>query len=274
MAKPAPYSCSAEECNGFLLQCSLILEMQPHLFPNDNAKSYSSFVDHFREVFRKPSWDSSIGKKLYNLKQGKMSVNDYALQFRTLAARSGWNEHALLTTYRQGLDPQVRLHLAAYEDTIGVERFIQLSIRFATRMQSCLEEHQGQQQLNTSLCRPDSVSPPEPANEPMQVESTHLTPAERQRRLTQKLCLYCGSPGHVISACPTRPPCPMVSAIIPNVNTMTPLTTIVQLTAADISIPVTALLDSGQQETSSPAPSAVSSASRPRTRRKPTRSTQ
>ncbi|ROL43549.1 Retrotransposon-like protein 1 [Anabarilius grahami] len=37
----------------------------------------------------------------------------------------------------------------------------------------------------------------------------------------------------------------MVSAIIPNVNTMTPLTTIVQLTAADISIPVTALLDSG-----------------------------
>ncbi|ROL43701.1 Retrotransposon Gag-like protein 6 [Anabarilius grahami] len=144
MAKPAPYSGSAEDCNGFLLQCSLTLEMQPHLFPTEYSKvtflisqlsgkalqwadsiwsqnnpviqSYSSFVDHFKEVFGKPLWDSSIG-----------------------------------------LDPRVRLHLAAYEDTIGLERFIQLSIHFATRMQSCLEEHQGQSQLNTFLCRPDSL---------------------------------------------------------------------------------------------------------------------
>ncbi|ROL53862.1 hypothetical protein DPX16_9562 [Anabarilius grahami] len=29
MAKPAPYSGSAEDCSGFLLQCDLVLEMQP-----------------------------------------------------------------------------------------------------------------------------------------------------------------------------------------------------------------------------------------------------
>uniref|UniRef100_A0A9J7X2D2 Retrotransposon gag domain-containing protein n=1 Tax=Cyprinus carpio carpio TaxID=630221 RepID=A0A9J7X2D2_CYPCA len=215
MAKPAPFSGSAEECSGFLLQCSLVLEMQPHVFPTERSKvafvisqlkgkalqwadsiwtqnypviqSYTNFVDHFREVFGKPTWDSSIGEKLYNLKQGKMSVNEYALQFRMLAATSGWNEQALITTYRQGLDPHVRLHLAAYEDTIGLERFIQLSIRFATHMQSCLEEHQGQPQHNISLCRPEPVSPPEPAHEPMQMDSTHLTGAEQQRRLTQNL---------------------------------------------------------------------------------------
>ncbi|ROL54007.1 hypothetical protein DPX16_15605 [Anabarilius grahami] len=39
MAKPAPYSGSAEDCNGFLLQVSLTLEMQPHLFPTDYSKS-------------------------------------------------------------------------------------------------------------------------------------------------------------------------------------------------------------------------------------------
>ncbi|ROJ70168.1 hypothetical protein DPX16_13889 [Anabarilius grahami] len=38
MAKPAPYSGSAEDCNGFLLQVSLTLEMQPHLFPTDYSK--------------------------------------------------------------------------------------------------------------------------------------------------------------------------------------------------------------------------------------------
>ncbi|ROL41905.1 hypothetical protein DPX16_1810 [Anabarilius grahami] len=38
MAKPAPFSGSAEDCNGFILQCSLVLEMQPHLNPDDRAK--------------------------------------------------------------------------------------------------------------------------------------------------------------------------------------------------------------------------------------------
>uniref|UniRef100_A0A8C2FP27 Ty3 transposon capsid-like protein domain-containing protein n=1 Tax=Cyprinus carpio TaxID=7962 RepID=A0A8C2FP27_CYPCA len=273
MAKPAPFSGSAEDCSGFLLQCSLVLEMQPHVFPTEQSKvafvisqlkgkalqwadsiwtqnnpviqSYTSFVDHFREVFGKPTWDSSIGEKLYNLKQGKMSVNEYALQFRMLAATSGWNEQALITTYRQGLDPRVRLHLAAYEDTIGLERFIQLSIHFATRMQSCLEEHQGQPQNNISLYRPEPVTPPQPVHEPMQMDSTRLTGAERQRRLTQNLCLYCGSPGHILSTCLICPPRSLVSAIFPTTNQMKPLTTIVTLTAADISLPVNALLDSG-----------------------------
>ncbi|XP_016362340.1 protein LDOC1L-like isoform X2 [Sinocyclocheilus anshuiensis] len=38
MARPAPFSGSAEECNGFLLQCSLALEMQPPLYATESAK--------------------------------------------------------------------------------------------------------------------------------------------------------------------------------------------------------------------------------------------
>ncbi|ROK54669.1 hypothetical protein DPX16_21308 [Anabarilius grahami] len=85
MAKPAPYSGSEEDCNGFLLQCSLTLEMQQHLFPmevlqlsgkalqwadsiwsqnNPVIQTYSGFVNHFKEVFGKHLWDSSIGEKL------------------------------------------------------------------------------------------------------------------------------------------------------------------------------------------------------------------
>ncbi|ROL53350.1 Sterile alpha and TIR motif-containing protein 1 [Anabarilius grahami] len=270
MAKPAPYSGSAEDCSGFLLQCELVLEMQPHQYPNDTSKiaflisqlsgkalkwadsiwsqhgvvtqSYSAFISHFREVFGKPISDSA-GEKLYNLKQGSMSIYDYALQFRTLAAISGWNEQALITTFRQGLEPWVRLHLAAYEDSIGLEKFIQLAIRCTTRMHACLQEHQGQSLSTSLLCRSEPVSSPEPANEPMEVENSRLTPSERQRRLTLNLCLYCGAPGHAISACPTRPPRPMVSAIIPSLRKMKPLTTVVNL--AGISLTVVALLNSG-----------------------------
>ncbi|XP_048021894.1 uncharacterized protein apbb3 isoform X1 [Megalobrama amblycephala] len=273
MAKPAPFTGSAEDCNGFLLQCSLVLEMQPHLYPDDSTKvafiisqlegkalrwaeslwtqknpvvkSLSSFTNHFKEVFGKPAWDSSIGERLCQVKQGSMSVSDYALQFRTLAAESGWNEQAYITTYRRGLDPHVRLHLTAYEDSIGLEKFIQLSIRFATRMQLCLKEHQGQPLFPSILCQPESVSHPEPASEPMQVEYSRLTSAVRQRRLTQNLCIYCGRARHFISECPTCPVRPMVSVLMPTLNKMKPLTIVVNLTAADLCLPVNALLDSG-----------------------------
>ncbi|KAK3514159.1 hypothetical protein QTP70_005092 [Hemibagrus guttatus] len=112
-------------------------------------------------------------------------------------------------------------------------------------MQSCVDEHQGQSLLNTMLDRPAPVSPPEPAPEPMHLGSSHLTPAERQTRLTQNLCLYCGAPGHAIPARPIRPPRPMVSTIFPSLPKMKPLTTHGTLTAAHISVTVVTLLDSG-----------------------------
>ncbi len=272
MAKPAPFSGSAEECNGFLLQCSLALEMRPQLYPTERAKiaflislltgralqwaktiwaqagtitiSYDNFVAHFREVFGRPAGDTSVGEQLYHLRQGSLPINDYDLKFRTLAAVSGCNERSLLTTYRQGLEPRLRLQLAAYDDSYGLERFIQLSIRCATHMQSCFEE-QLQSSYTPLLRRPDTISPPEPGQEPMQVDSTQLSQYERQRRLIQGLCLYCGSGGHGIATCQIRPPRPMVSVIKPDILNMQPLTSIVKLTASGVSLSVQALLDSG-----------------------------
>ncbi len=87
MAKPTPFSGVAEECNGFLLQCSLYIEMQPHLYSTERSKvsfiisllsgkalqwaetiwaqssnitqSFDNFVAHFREVFGRPYGDPS-----------------------------------------------------------------------------------------------------------------------------------------------------------------------------------------------------------------------
>ncbi|KAK3570330.1 hypothetical protein QTP86_017159, partial [Hemibagrus guttatus] len=85
-AQPAPYSGSAEDCNRFLLKCSLVLEMQPHLYPTERSKVafiitqlhsqallwaeslWSQNSPHsavlLKEVFGKPSWDSLIGEEL------------------------------------------------------------------------------------------------------------------------------------------------------------------------------------------------------------------
>ncbi len=268
MARPAPFSGAAELCNGFLLQCSLTIELQPQMFATDHSKiafvissltgpalqwaetiwnqagpatqSLTSFIAHFREVFGIIAGDSSIGEQLYQLRQGSMSINQYLLKFRTLAAASSWNEQTLITVYRQGLDPKLRLHLAAYDDTLGLERFIQLSIRCSNRMQSCSPDFPAAI-VTPPYHRPEISSPAEP----MQTDSNRLSSAERRRRLMQGLCLYCGTSGHMIMACPLRPPRPMVSAIQPSLMKMNPLSTCAQLTASNVTIPVSVLLDSG-----------------------------
>ncbi len=139
----------------------------------------------------------------------------------------------------------MRLHLAAYDDTIGLERFIRLSIRVANRMHSCMGDQQVLPNPIPFLRRPENISPPEPVLEPMQVDNTRLSLTERHRHLSQGLCLYCGASGHAIATCPIRPSQLMVSAIKPQVTNMCPLTTVVQLIALNVSLPVTALIDSG-----------------------------
>lgn len=212
MANPNPFSGEAHECKGFLLQCELIFEMQHTRYPTDRSKiasvislltrkalrwavsiwhqngpflnSYRTFSEYFQEVFGFPEGDNSVCDELYNIKQGKASATDYSLRFRMLAAASGWDERALITTYRNGLNPELRLQLSAFDHTIGLECLIQRAIRTENRMLACHHS-------TVALCRPPEL--PSPGPELMQLDSTRIPLSERQRWLTQGLCLYCAS---------------------------------------------------------------------------------
>ncbi|KAK3549109.1 hypothetical protein QTP70_032424 [Hemibagrus guttatus] len=174
MAQPALYSGSVEDCNGFLLQCSLVLEMQPHLYPTERSKVAFVITQLRGQALL---WAESLWS------QDSPVMQSYA---GTLAAKSGWNEQALLAAYRQGLSPQ-----------------------------SCVHRSQDQSRPYNRRDRPEPVSPPEPDPEPMQLGTTRLNPAERQRRLTQSLCLYCGDPGHALPVCPIRLLRPMRASKLP-----------------------------------------------------------
>jgi Zinc knuckle len=44
----------------------------------------------------------------------------------------------------------------------------------------------------------------------MQIDTAYpifkkLTQEEKKRRMENKLCLYCGKPGHIVKECPTAP---------------------------------------------------------------------
>ncbi|XP_029288813.1 uncharacterized protein LOC115009158 [Cottoperca gobio] len=280
--RPPPFTgTSSSACRGFLFQCDLILEMEPNRYPTERSKvafvvsllqgralqwaesvwqqsgpitaSYAAFVQHFKEVFDAPPGDTSTQVRLLQLRQGRTPILEYTLQFRTLGAESGWNEAALLIVFRQGLEPTLRLHLSGYDDSVGLERFIQLAIRVANRREHCLQD----QPLHTVQSRAlPTAQFPAPARypayqgeepEPMSVNSLRLTPEERSRRITQGLCLYCGARGHVVVTCPLRPPQARVSAFQEGVFVCKPLLVPVTLTTPSGSFPAKALIDSGSE---------------------------
>ncbi len=127
-----------------------------------------------------------MGEQLFRLRQGTMPIHQYSLKFRTLAAASGWNEPSLLTAFRQGLNSRLRLQLAAFDDTYGLEKFIQLAIRCSNRLQSCSEES-SVAIATPPIRQPETSDPPEP----MQTDCKRLSSTERRKRLTEGLCLYC-----------------------------------------------------------------------------------
>ncbi len=129
------FSGESGDCRPFLSLCELQFEFPASTFPSDRAKvayiiSYLSgwakawataewsrrsaicnslplFVETFKTVFQSATPGREAAKALVALKQGRRSVLDYAIEFRTLAADSGWNAfyNGLTKTIKDYLTP-------------------------------------------------------------------------------------------------------------------------------------------------------------------------
>ncbi len=116
MARPGNFSGEAAACSGFLLQCSLYLEMQPQLFPTECSKiafiisllsgralqwaealwnadspqvnSLESLVEHFREVCPPPKSPYMMSCYSYN-KQIHPSMSTHSVSAPSLLVVAG-----------------------------------------------------------------------------------------------------------------------------------------------------------------------------------------
>ncbi len=80
------------------------------------------------------------------------------------------------------------------------------------------------------------------------MDSHHISPEERSRRITHHLCLYCGEPGHLRNACPSRPnsnPATRVSVTLCALNNDHCMTVPVTLETSSGAIQIPAMIDSG-----------------------------
>uniref|UniRef100_A0A8C9WUC2 Retrotransposon gag domain-containing protein n=1 Tax=Scleropages formosus TaxID=113540 RepID=A0A8C9WUC2_SCLFO len=207
IATPERYDGSPDQCQDFLMQCELVFECSPRMYQTDAAKiafvlslligpawewatagwrtrprtTYDILREKFEAVFDHPHAGRAAGNYLMRLTQGSRSMAEYALEFRPLAAKSGWNSPALLTCFFEGLNPRIQDELTYRGEERDFDRFVETAIAIDNLGRS-------RQPLGTS-----------PAEDRLQKE-------ERRQRQVGRLCLYCGSPEHLRAACPKRPP--------------------------------------------------------------------
>ncbi len=264
---PEKYDGTPNKCKGFLLQCTIFMDQQPHLYPTDDSRvpfvcslltgraldwatavweggnmafpSFRNFMQQFREVFDHAVDGKEVGEQLLALRQGSSTAADYALTFRTLAAQTGWANDPLKLLFRKGLTTDLQSELACRDEGRTLEQFIELTIRIDNLMRS-------RRPLRRSGTPPSAVTwrtMPDP--EPMQVGVTHLTSEERERRRRESLCLYCGLPGHMRISCPTRPTSRDSSLVSSNPSTLSTLEVPVTIMLENAQVDSLALIDSG-----------------------------
>ena len=238
---PARYSGDLGTCGQFLHSCALVFDQQPVSYSSDRAKiayimslltgkaaqwamalsnsnspachSLERFRQEMSRVFDHPVRGREASQRLLSLRQGSMSVAEYAVDFRILAAESGWNDPALQGMFFYGLSDRIKDELATRFDTTSLEDLISLSVRLDNRLRERRRDRflaPPHSTLTFPVARPvtspPSDSPPASADEePMQLGRSRLSQSERARRVSKGLCLYCGKSEHSISTCPSRP---------------------------------------------------------------------
>lgn len=251
VATPRHFDGEAGLCRSFLMQCSLVFDLQPRAYPTDRSRvaylinllsgralqwatalwgtndpvlsTYAGFTSELQRVFGHPTRQAEASRRLHALRQGGRSVADYSIEFRTLATESGWrDDHALQSAFYHGLSEGIKDELTTRDEPEDLNTLVSLSIRIDDRLRARRRERSHRPATSASssplpfspapprLALPSS-SPPSPSSplgpgeEPMQLGRARLTAEERERRIREGHCLYCGRTGHFISACPIRP---------------------------------------------------------------------
>nr|XP_054594019.1 uncharacterized protein LOC129160947 [Nothobranchius furzeri] len=182
---PPPETFSGEygKSRGFLLHCRLAFERSPDSFVNDSAKiSYivgllrgkalqwaesrsrqasflqgplTDFLADFNLNFGDVESQMELAKNIWNLHQGRQSVTDFAIEFRTLAANFSGSGDMLKGAFAQALNDRIKDQLAYCQEPSTLEELIALAIRIDKR----LRERSGSVSFASSAPRRAS-SPP------------------------------------------------------------------------------------------------------------------
>jgi hypothetical protein len=182
-------------------------------------ENFDTFITEFQASFSDTDSVRTAINKIRRLRQGERPASAYAADFRLLSCDIPWDEAALMDLFRYGLRNDVKdLLLTFHEEPKSLTEAISRAVRCDNRLFERRSERQQVFRPRTEQTYASIVGTP-PSNSiqaindgpaPMEIDSTSrrrgpLSNAEKQRRWANRLCLYCGGPGHIAITCPHKP---------------------------------------------------------------------
>jgi hypothetical protein len=138
-------------------------------------------------VFDHPPEGRAAGERLFHLRQGTRSAQEFALEFWTLAVVAGWSDMAFIDHYHCSLREDVRRELACRDTTLTFDQLVNMCIRMDNL-------------LVTRRCPERALSIPSSS-------TTALVPMElggaahRETGGGAFTCTICGRRGHTAGQC-------------------------------------------------------------------------
>lgn len=228
---PPCYSGEPTQCRSFLTQCEVVFSLQPVTYSTDRARvafvislltgrarewgaanweaeadcvfNFPRFKEEMIRVFDRSTHGEEASRALSTLRQGRRSAADFAIEFRTLATTAGWNEPALVSRYLEGLNSDVKEEIYIREVPTQLDSLIDLAIRIEKRF----DLRRRARSHYSERVSPPATSPPSPAApepEAMQLGGLRISAKERERRVLNRLCMYCAASTHFVSSCPVK----------------------------------------------------------------------
>ncbi|XP_073719444.1 uncharacterized protein [Misgurnus anguillicaudatus] len=283
VSAPPPYDGNPTSCRAFLTQCSLVFALQPRRYFSEITRvafvitlligkarewatavwdardpccrSFHEFREEMEKLFDRSVRGDAAAARLAHLVQGRHTITEYAIEFKTLAATCQWNEAALRAQFVEGLSDELQDEIAVHDLPPSLDAIIDLALRIEARrllrdQRRSIRQRAFSDKTTTS---PSSSSLPSAVPESMQLGRMRLPQRERERRLQKALCLYCGRSGHFAKTCPLKGRCPSVNTGVLVGATSSKLSSVsstqlpVVLSFAGRDHPSTALLDSGAE---------------------------
>jgi hypothetical protein len=258
IAMPERFDGTKTEYRGFVNQVRQIISLHPNRYPTGRAQvgligslltktasawfaplveqssplldDLDSFLAEFESTFGDPDRSHTSALKLRNLKQGNRPASAYAADFRLLTCDVPWDEAALVDQFRSGLASDVKDLLLTMPDantlSLAMTQAIRCDNRLFERRRERRLEIPGRSELTRSAATGTSAfsSGPMASNPAIPGgKFQKLTEAEKQRRRTNNLCMYCGEAGHFSRDCPNKK-VPRSMAHVAQVNSQGPAT--------------------------------------------------
>ncbi|KAH7405600.1 hypothetical protein KP509_15G077200 [Ceratopteris richardii] len=194
---PKKFDGDRTKFRGFLHQVKLYIRMQPDRYPDEASKvgfigtllcgqalswfapileknmavlqDYEVFLPELSATFGDADTSRVAETKLRKLHQGNRLASTYASEFREFICDLTWHEDYFISQFRWGLRDDVKDLLLTMPELFNV----------------ITDFLKGNKENKCNTFQP-------------------LTLEEKQRRRVNKLCLYCGNPGHIAINCPNK----------------------------------------------------------------------